>query len=54
MIALLPAALAAAAYLIWQSNRSSYDHHLIEQTKGHVNAALILMRKICKDGSTTH
>ena len=54
MTALLPAIIAAGAYLIWQSNRSSNDRHLIEQARGHVNAALILMRKICKDGSTTH
>lgn len=37
MIALLPAIIAAVAYLIWQSNRSSYDRHLLEQAKGHVD-----------------
>ncbi len=36
MIALIPTIIAAAAYLIWQSNRSSYDRHLIVQAKGHV------------------
>ena len=37
MIALLPAALAVAVYLIWQSNRTAYDCYLIEQAKGHVD-----------------
>ncbi len=37
MIALLPAIIAASAYLIWQSNRTAYDCYLIEQTKGHVD-----------------
>ncbi len=37
MIALLPAIIAAGAYLIWQSNRSSNDRHLIEQARGHVD-----------------
>ncbi len=36
MIALLPAIIAAGAYLIWQSNRV-YDRHLLEQAKGHVD-----------------
>ena len=36
MITFLPAIIAASAYLIWQSNRSSYDHHLIEQCQRHM------------------
>ena len=37
MIALLPTIIAAVGYLIWQSNRCSYDHHLIEQARGHMD-----------------
>lgn len=39
MITFLPTIIAAAAYLIWQSNRTAYDRHLLEQAKGHVEAA---------------